>query len=134
MGLLLAVLICSAMFLAITRFRGQLTLKLPDAGKLDAIIYRLIAVGFPLLWIGIVTGAVWAHQSWGRYWGWDPKETWALITLFVYATYLHTRIALGWTAKTGAFIAVGGFAVVLFCYLGVNLGLTGDLLHSYGAG
>ncbi len=133
-GLLLLTLACSSAFLATTRFRGSLALELPDAKRLDEMIYRTIAVGFPLLWIGIVTGAVWAHQSWGRYWGWDPKETWALVTWLVYALYLHTRIALGWTGKPGAFIAVAGFAVVLFCYLGVNLGLTGDLLHSYGAG
>jgi ABC-type transport system involved in cytochrome c biogenesis permease subunit len=77
---------------------------------------------------------MWAYEAWGRYWGWDPKETWALITWFVYAIYLHTRITLGWTGKPGAALAVAGFAVVIFCYMGVNLGLTGEGLHTYGAG
>ncbi|HUB09791.1 MAG TPA: cytochrome c biogenesis protein CcsA [Myxococcales bacterium] len=133
-GLLLLTLACSGVFLALTRFRGALKVDLPEAKKLDDIIYRVITVGFPFLSVGIVMGAVWAHYSWGRYWGWDPKETWALITWFVYAVYLHTRITLGWTGKPGAFIAVAGFAVVIFCYMGVNLGLTGEGLHSYGAG
>ncbi len=133
-GLLVLTLVCSGVFLAVTRFRGSLKLELPEAKKLDDIIYRVITVGFPFLSVGIVMGAVWAHYSWGRYWGWDPKETWALITWFVYAVYLHTRITLGWTGKPGAFIAVAGFAVVIFCYMGVNLGLTGEGLHSYGAG
>ena len=133
-GLLVITLICSIVFLLVTTFQSKLTVELPDAKKLDDIIYRVITVGFPFLSVGIVLGAVWAHYSWGRYWGWDPKETWALITWFVYAVYLHTRITLGWTGKPGAFIAVAGFAVVLFCYMGVNLGLTGEGLHSYGAG
>ena len=127
-------LVSSLAFLAVTKFQNRLNLDLPDAKKLDDIIYRVVTLGFPFLSVGIVLGAVWAHYSWGRYWGWDPKETWALITWFVYAVYLHTRITLGWTGKPGAFIAVAGFAVVLFCYMGVNLGLTGDGLHSYGAG
>jgi ABC-type transport system involved in cytochrome c biogenesis permease subunit len=79
-------------------------------------------------------GGVWANEAWGRFWGWDPKETWALITWIVYAAYLHTRITLGWTGKRTAAIAVGAFAVVVFTFMGVNLGLTGDGLHSYGAG
>ena len=133
-GLLLLTLVCSGVFLALTRFRGALQIELPEASRLDDIIYRVVTVGFPFLSVGIVMGAVWAHYSWGRYWGWDPKETWALITWFVYAVYLHTRITLGWTGKPGAFIAVAGFAVVIFCYMGVNLGLTGEGLHSYGAG
>jgi ABC-type transport system involved in cytochrome c biogenesis permease subunit len=133
-GLLLLILICSLAFLGFTHFRNRLAPELPEAKQLDEITYRVIAVGFPFLALGIVTGALWAHQTWGRYWGWDPKETWALITFLVYAGYLHARLALGWTGKPAAFIAVAGFAVVVFCYLGVNLGLTGDLLHSYGAG
>jgi cytochrome c-type biogenesis protein CcsB len=133
-GLLAIALIASVSFLLITKFQSRMHLDLPEAKRLDDIIYRVITVGFPFLSVGIVLGAVWAHYSWGRYWGWDPKETWALITWFVYAVYLHTRITLGWTGKPGAFIAVGGFAVVLFCYMGVNLGLTGEGLHSYGAG
>jgi cytochrome c-type biogenesis protein CcsB len=107
---------------------------LPDGERLDEMAYRVIIVGFAFLSFGIVMGAVWAQKSWGRYWGWDPKETWALITCFVYAAYLHTRIRLGWVGKPGAVIAVAGFAVVVFTYLGVNLGLTGEGLHVYGAG
>ena len=133
-GLMLITLVATLVFLAITRFQDRLQIELPEAKKLDDIIYRVITVGFPFLSVGVVMGAVWAHYSWGRYWGWDPKETWALITWFVYAVYLHTRITLGWTGKPGAFIAVAGFAVVIFCYMGVNLGLTGEGLHSYGAG
>ncbi len=133
-GLLVLTLAGSAVFLAITSFGARLKLDLPAPEKLDDITYRLITVGFPFLFVGIVMGAIWAHFSWGRYWGWDPKETWSLITLFVYAVYLHTRVTLGWTGKPGAFIAVAGFAVVIFCYLGVNLGLTGEGLHTYGAG
>jgi ABC-type transport system involved in cytochrome c biogenesis permease subunit len=133
-GLLGLTLVASTVFLLITKFRNRMKLDLPEAKKLDDIIYRVITVGFPFLSVGVVMGAVWAHYSWGRYWGWDPKETWALITWLVYAVYLHTRITLGWTGKPGAFIAVAGFAVVIFCYMGVNLGLTGEGLHSYGAG
>ncbi len=121
-------------FLAASFWRPAIARALPDAKRLDEIAYRIIAVGFPLLSFGVVMGAVWAHESWGRYWGWDPKETWALITWFVYAAYLHTRITLGWVGKPGAAIAVAGFAVVVFTYMGVNLGLTGEGLHTYGSG
>ena len=107
---------------------------LPEPKRLDEVTYKVIVAGFPLLSIGIVLGAMWAYEAWGRYWGWDPKETWALITWFVYAIYLHTRVTLGWTGKPGAALAVAGFAVVIFCYMGVNLGLTGEGLHTYGAG
>jgi ABC-type transport system involved in cytochrome c biogenesis permease subunit len=114
--------------------RARIAEALPDTKRLDEVTYKVIVAGFPLLSIGIVLGAMWAYEAWGRYWGWDPKETWALITWFVYAIYLHTRITLGWTGKPGAALAVSGFAVVIFCYMGVNLGLTGEGLHTYGAG
>lgn len=100
------------------------------AATLDNLSYRILSLGFPLLTIGILSGAVWANQTWGSYWSWDPKETWALITWFVFAIYLHTRISTGWTGKKSAFIASFGFIIIWICYLGVNL--LGKGLHSYG--
>ena len=102
--------------------------------RLEDVTYKTVIAGWPLLGVGIVLGGVRANEAWGRFWGWDPKETWALITWIVYAGYLHTRITLGWTGKRTAAIAVAAFAVVIFTFMGVNLGLTGDGLHSYGAG
>jgi cytochrome c-type biogenesis protein CcsB len=103
---------------------------LPDVDLLDDLNHRLVMFGFLFLSAGIITGAVWAHSAWGRYWGWDPKETWSLITWFVYATLLHARMMRGWRGKRTAFLSIGGFAAVLFTYFGVNL-LPG--LHSYGS-
>lgn len=100
------------------------------AATLDNLSYRLLGLGFPLLTIGILSGAVWANEAWGSYWSWDPKETWALITWLVFAIYLHARITKGWSGQRPALIATLGFFVVWFCYLGVNLLGTG--LHSYG--
>ena len=98
--------------------------------KLDSISYRCIAVGFPLFTLGgLVFGMVWAYQAWGSYWSWDPKEVWSLITWFVYALYLHTRIVMGWKGRRSAFIAILGFLAALFTYFGVNYLLSG--LHSY---
>ncbi len=100
------------------------------AETLDNISYRIIGLGFPLLTIGIIAGAVWANEAWGSYWSWDPKETWALITWLVFAAYLHARITRGWQGKKPAILAAAGFVVVWICYLGVNL--LGKGLHSYG--
>jgi len=100
------------------------------ADTLDNISYRIIGLGFPLLTIGIIAGAVWANEAWGSYWSWDPKETWALITWLVYAAYLHARISRGWQGRKPALLASVGFLVVWVCYLGVNL--LGKGLHSYG--
>jgi cytochrome c-type biogenesis protein CcsB len=97
---------------------------------LDNLSYRIIGVGFPLLTIGILSGAVWANEAWGSYWSWDPKETWALLTWLIFAIYLHTRITRGWEGKKPAFIAAFGFVIVWICFLGVNL--IGEGLHSYG--
>ena len=121
-------------FLLTTPLRNRISESLPDPRKLEDITYRVIIAGWPLLTIGIVMGGMWANEAWGRFWGWDPKETWALITLVVYAGYLHTRITLGWAGKRPAAIAVFAFAVVVFTFMGVNLGLTGEGLHTYGAG
>jgi ABC-type transport system involved in cytochrome c biogenesis permease subunit len=98
--------------------------------KLDALAYRAVAVGFPLFTLGgLVFGMVWAYRAWGTYWSWDPKEVWSLITWFVFALYLHTRIVMGWKGKRSAWIAVIGFLAALFTYFGVNYLLAG--LHSY---
>ena len=100
------------------------------AQTLDNLSYRTLGLGFPLLTIGILSGAVWANEAWGSYWSWDPKETWAFITWLVFAIYLHTRLTKGWKGTGPALIAAGGFVIVWICYLGVNLLGTG--LHSYG--
>jgi cytochrome c-type biogenesis protein CcsB len=104
--------------------------RLSLADTLDNISYRIIGLGFPLLTIGIIAGAVWANEAWGSYWSWDPKETWALITWLVFAAYLHARITRGWQGRRPAILAATGFSVVWICYLGVNL--LGKGLHSYG--
>lgn len=98
--------------------------------QLDHWSYRIIGLGFPLLTIGILSGAVWANEVWGSHWNWDPKETWALVTWLVFAIYLHTRITKGWQGKKPAIVASLGFFIVWICYLGVNL--SGKGLHSYG--
>lgn len=98
--------------------------------QIDYWSYRIIGIGFPLLTLGILSGAVWANEAWGSYWSWDPKETWALITWVIFAIYLHTRITKGWNGTKPALVAVLGFFVVWICYLGVNL--LGKGLHSYG--
>jgi len=121
-------------FLVTTPLRDRISDSLPDPRKLEDITYKVIIAGWPLLTVGIVMGGMWANEAWGRFWGWDPKETWALITWVVYAGYLHTRITLGWAGKRPAAIAVFAFAVVVFTFMGVNLGLTGEGLHTYGAG
>jgi cytochrome c-type biogenesis protein CcsB len=105
---------------------------LPSSELLDEVGYKTIAIGFPLLTIGIITGAFWANVAWGTYWSWDPKETWSLIVWLIYAAYLHARITKGWRGKKAALLSIVGFSATLFCYLGVNLILSG--LHSYGGG
>lgn len=97
---------------------------------LDNCSYRILGFGFPLLTMGILSGAVWANEAWGSYWSWDPKETWALITWLVFAIYLHARLTRGWIGTKPAIIAACGFVTVWVCYLGVNL--LGSGLHSYG--
>jgi len=104
------------------------TLSLSE--QLDSLSYRTITVGFLLLSIGIVSGAVWANEAWGSWWSWDPKETWALICWLVYAAYLHTRLSRGWEGRRPALVAVAGLVVICVCYIGVNL--LGIGLHSYG--
>jgi cytochrome c-type biogenesis protein CcsB len=102
----------------------------PD--QLDEITYKSIAIGFPIFTLGgLIFGAIWADQAWGVYWSWDPKETWSLITWFVYAFFLHARLLRGWKGKKISVVAVVGFFAVIFTYLGVNLLLSG--LHAYGS-
>ena len=111
---------------------GQVTSShLSKLGQtLDNCSYRILGFGFPLLTMGILSGAVWANEAWGSYWSWDPKETWALITWLVFAIYLHARLTRGWIGTKPAIIAACGFVTVWVCYLGVNL--LGSGLHSYG--
>ena len=104
--------------------------KLKLLQSLDNWSYRIIGLGFPFLTIGIISGGVWANEAWGSYWSWDPKETWALITWLVFATYLHARITKGWEGKKTALLGGLGFFVIWICYLGVNF--LGKGLHSYG--
>jgi len=103
--------------------------SLPPLPVLDRLIYRTTILGFLLLTLGIFTGAVWAETAWGRYWSWDPKETWSLITWLIYAALLHARLLKGWHGRRIAWLAVLGFMAVLFTYFGVSFLLTG--LHSY---
>jgi len=103
--------------------------SLPPLPVLDNLVYRTTVLGFLMLTLGIITGAVWAETAWGRYWSWDPKETWSLITWLIYAAMLHARLLKGWHGHRIAWLAVLGFMAVLFTYFGVSFLLTG--LHSY---
>ena len=97
---------------------------------LDKYSSQSLSFGFPLLTLGIISGAVWANEAWGSYWSWDPKETWAFITWLIFALYLHVRMNKGWAGVNAAWVATFGFFMVWICYLGVNL--LGKGLHSYG--
>lgn len=102
----------------------------PDRLELfDNITYRAVAFGYPLLTIGVVTGAIWANACWGQYWSWDPKETWALVTWIIYSICLHLRYIANWKGRWAAWAAITGFLCVLFTYLGVNYLFSG--LHNY---
>ncbi len=103
--------------------------KLPPAERLDTLAYRTIAFTMPLWTFAIVAGAIWAEAAWGRYWGWDPKETWALITWLVFAGYLHARATAGWRGRRAAWLGVIGTLTFVFNYFAVNLIFPG--LHSY---
>jgi cytochrome c-type biogenesis protein CcsB len=105
--------------------------RVPERRILDELNHQMVLFGFLFLSAGIISGAVWANSAWGRYWGWDPKETWSLITWFVYATLLHARFMRGWRGKRIAVFSMVGFAAVMITYFGVNY-LPG--LHSYGSG
>ena len=109
---------------------GSLLGQLPSLKVLDDTIHKTLIFGFLWLTAGIITGAVWANSAWGTYWSWDPKETWSLITWFVYASALHFRFTRGWAGQRVAWFSIAGFASVMFTYYGVNYLLPG--LHSYG--
>ncbi len=113
-----------------TEVKSRLLIHFPETGVLDELTHQVVMFGFLFLSIGIITGSVWANSAWGSYWSWDPKETWSLITWFIYAVLLHARLMRGWRGKRIAYISILGFMAVLFTYFGVNL-LPG--LHSYGA-
>ncbi|HEY0635579.1 MAG TPA: c-type cytochrome biogenesis protein CcsB [Gammaproteobacteria bacterium] len=105
--------------------------SLPSLETTDAITYKAIAIGFPTFTVATILGAAWAYDAWGGYWSWDPKETWSLIVWLTYAVYLHLRFVKGWAGTRMAWWAILGFGVTLFCFLGVNMFLSG--LHSYGS-
>ena len=129
MASLFAILVATS-FVAMIGFRSEkLRANLPALEKIDSLIYKTVGVAFAGLAILLVTGAVWANESWGKYWGWDSKETGALVAWLSYAGYLHTRIAHGWSGRRSAYFAVLGFLLVIFTYLGVSYILPG--LHSY---
>lgn len=108
---------------------GAVFQRLPSLETLDAMNERCLTVGFPLLTLGIVTGSIWAEKAWGSYWSWDPKETWSLITWFIYAALFHQRLTVGWRGRKAAIMTLVGFAVLVFTFLGVSLLLSGA--HSY---
>lgn len=108
---------------------GGLFHRMPSLQILDEINYKLITLGFPLLTLAIITGALWAESAWGAYWRWDPKEVWSLITWFIYALVLHARLTAGWRGKRAAILSIVGFSAVLFTFFGVNLLLKS--IHSF---
>jgi len=108
---------------------GPVLARLPEAKRMDVIAYRVLAFAFPLWTFTIAAGSIWAEYAWGRYWGWDPKETWALVTWVIFACYLHARSTAGWKGVRAGFIALLGLAVFWFNFIGVNLLFAG--LHSY---
>ena len=108
---------------------GNLASRLPAADVLDKVAYRIVAFAFPLYTVAIICGAIWAEAAWGRYWGWDPKETWAFIVWVIYACYLHARATAGFKGKAAAWVNLAGFFSITFNFLVVNIVVSG--LHSY---
>ncbi len=103
-----------------SRNPGSVMFRLPALDELDHLIYRIIWVAFPLLTLGVLLGARWAYDAWGRYWGWDPKETWAFITWLTFLIYLHMRLVVGWRGRKSAYLSLVGFGIVMMTYIGVN--------------
>ena len=103
--------------------------RIPESQRLDALSYRMTAFLFPLWTFAVIAGAIWAENAWGRYWGWDPKETWAFITWVAYAAYLHARATAGWKGRKAAYVGLIAFSCFLFNYYGVNIFFSS--LHSY---
>jgi cytochrome c-type biogenesis protein CcsB len=122
--------IVAILYLAkLRRPAGALLSRLPDAASLDRLTYGLVAFAFPIWTFAIMAGAIWAEAAWGRYWGWDPKETWSFITWVIYAAYLHSRATAGWKGKRAAYFAVAAFSALIINYYVVNTFIVG--LHSY---
>ena len=119
----------SVLYLMQGRDAARRFVRLPDRETLEEVGYWSVLVGFPMLTLGIALGAYWANSAWGRYWGWDPKETAALLTWFVYAGYLHARGLRGWEGRRAAWLLIAAFGAVLFTYFAVNFVFSG--LHSY---
>ena len=109
--------------------RSAFAQRIPSADRLDLMSYRIHAFMFPIWTFAVIAGAIWAEAAWGRYWGWDPKETWAFITWVIYAAYLHARATAGWRGKKAAYVSLAGYATILFNYFVVNIFVQG--LHSY---
>jgi cytochrome c-type biogenesis protein CcsB len=129
LGGLVTGVFASLLYMMLLWRRSDLEALLPSADTLDRVTYKTICVAFPLLTGMIAAGAYWANRTWGSYWSWDPKETWAAITWLVYAGYLHMRITRGWRGRRAAYFAILGFGVVIFTFLGVTYLLPG--LHAY---
>ncbi len=104
-------------------------LALPSLAQLDVITYRAVAIGLPLISVGIITGAMWAKEAWGAYWQWDPKETAALFSWIIYLAYMHLHTRHAWRGLRTSWVSAIGFLSIIFCYLGVNIWISG--LHSY---
>ncbi|MCA1635191.1 MAG: cytochrome c biogenesis protein CcsA [Acidobacteria bacterium] len=120
----------ATLFVIIFSFRTeQLRAALPPKEKIDSLMYKTAGVTFAGLALLLMTGAIWANESWGRYWGWDSKETGAFVAWLTYGAFLHVRISRGWTGRAAAYFAVVAFLFVIFTYLGVSYLLPG--LHSY---
>ena len=129
LGGVISSIFASLLYLMLLWRRSDLQRMLPSSDTLDRVTYKTICIAFPLLTGMIAAGAYWANRTWGSYWSWDPKETWAAITWLVYALYLHMRITRGWRGRPAAYFAIAGFAVVIFTFLGVTYLLPG--LHAY---
>lgn len=120
----------SCMYMMKQKLKGDFfDRQMPTLEKLDFLTYRVISFGYLFLTLVIITGAIWAERAWGRYWAWDPKETWSLITWIIYSVYLHVRLVRGWKGKSAAIFAIAGFICVIFTYIGVNTLLPS--VHSY---
>ena len=131
-GAIVSVLYLMAHRLGPVAGRGRLgayVSRLPDRSALDRLAFRLHAVAFPIWTFAVMAGAIWAQYAWGRYWGWDPKETWAFVSWVAYAAYLHARVTAGWRGRGAAGIALVGYLTMLFNFIGVNIFIPG--LHSY---
>lgn len=114
--------------LYLIRKRGKLK-SLPSLERIDDFSYKLVLFAFPIWTFAVISGAIWAESAWGRYWGWDPKETWSFITWIIYAAYLHSRVTVGWKGTKSAYLSIAGYVAIIFNFFIINIFITG--LHSY---